>query len=64
MMDPECGAAAKLRGITSAALTRLADTPRGRRGLTIGDALASAGEASFGFVMLSLPALITARASA
>ena len=59
-MDPEVGTVAKPRGIASAALARLADTARNRGGLTIGDALASAGEASFGFVMLmlALPALI------
>jgi hypothetical protein len=39
---------------------RLADTARERGGLTIGDAVALTGEASFGFVMLllALPALI------
>jgi hypothetical protein len=59
-MDPEVGTLAEPRGIASAALARLAGAARERGGLTIGDAIASAGEASFGFVMLmlSLPALI------
>ncbi|CDZ41487.1 Hypothetical protein NGAL_HAMBI1145_59200 [Neorhizobium galegae bv. officinalis] len=59
-MGPEVGAAAKPRGIASAALAKLAETARDRGGLTVGDALASVGEASFGFamLMLALPALI------
>lgn len=59
-MGPEVGTVDEPRGIASAALARLAETARSRGGLTIGDALASAGEASFGFVMLmlALPALI------
>lgn len=48
------------RGVASNALARLASTARERGSLTVGDALASAGEASFGFAMLllALPALI------
>lgn len=59
-MGSEKGRASEARGIASVTLLRLADTARSRGGLTLGDALASAGEASFGFVMLllSLPALI------
>jgi hypothetical protein len=59
-MGPEVGAATKPRGIASAALAKLAETARDRGGLTVGDALASVGEASFGFamLMLALPALI------
>ncbi|MBB2671511.1 UNVERIFIED_ORG: hypothetical protein GGE44_001062 [Rhizobium esperanzae] len=47
-------------GVASTALARLADTARDRGGLTVGDALASTGEASFGFIILilALPALI------
>lgn len=59
-MDTKNGTASKPRGIASATLVRLADSARKRGGLTIGDALASTGEAGFGFVMLvlALPALI------
>lgn len=51
---------AKPRGTASVALARLTDTARSRGGLTIGDAIVSAGQASFGFVILilALPALI------
>ena len=58
--ESEASAVAEPTGIASAALAKLADTARRCGGLTIGDALASAGQASFGFVMLmlALPALI------
>ena len=48
------------RGVASTALARLADAARERGGLTIGDALTSTGDASFGFIVLvlALPALI------
>jgi hypothetical protein len=59
-MSPETSRAGEPLGIASATLRRLADTARSRGGLTLGDALASVGDASFGFVMLvlALPALI------
>jgi hypothetical protein len=60
IMDPEKGTGGEPRGVASVTLMRLANTARRRGGLTLGDALASAGQASFGFVMLvlALPALI------
>jgi hypothetical protein len=60
IVDPQNTKASNTRGAASAALVRLAKTARERRRLTIGDALASTGEASFGFVLLilALPALI------
>ncbi|YCI06718.1 exopolysaccharide biosynthesis protein (plasmid) [Ensifer sp. D2-11] len=59
-MAVEHGKKRLTRGVASTALDRLAVTARERGGLTIGEALASTGEASFGFIMLilALPALI------
>jgi hypothetical protein len=59
-VNPDKGTAGERPGIASATLVRLADTARSRGSLSLGDTLASAGEASFGFVILvlALPALI------
>jgi hypothetical protein len=59
-VDLEHGGAGTPRGVASAALAQLAARARERGGLTIGDALASTGEAGFGFaiLILALPALI------
>ncbi|WEZ86079.1 exopolysaccharide biosynthesis protein (plasmid) [Rhizobium sp. 32-5/1] len=60
MSGPKVDTVDEPHGIASAALARQAETARNRGGLPIGDALALADEASFGFVMLmlALPALI------
>ncbi|MBB2696939.1 hypothetical protein EFD56_00090 [Rhizobium phaseoli] len=54
-MDPEKSKVGEPRGVASVTLMRLANTARRRGGFTLGDALASAEQASFGFVMLLTP---------